>query len=371
MNRFKLVILFFLMAMTIGAHAADEPTTGTATAKDDLVKTTDTLMPIVKIQTNLGDIVLELNAHKAPISVLNFLRYAKEGYYKDTIFHRVIPSFMIQGGGLYPDMEEKTEGLHDPIANEWQNGLDNTKFTIAMARLGGNPDSATAQFFINVKDHHMLDKPQADGAGYAVFGKVVDGFDTVEKIRTADLFKHPKYPGNDAVTPTKPIIINAVTLVSKFDEAAAQKQADAIKAERAREREQKDADARAMLKDTIDRVEKEAGTKVKTTDSGLMIAIVREGTGDRSPTPEDTVTVNYEGTLTNGHVFDSSYARNAPITFQLGRLIKGWQEGLAMLKPGGMCYLIVPPELGYGSRDMGDIPPNSWLVFKIELLAIK
>lgn len=370
MMRFKpFALLLMMMALAVGAQAAEQP--DTAPAKDDLVKTTDTLRPIVKMETTLGDIVLELDAHKAPVSVLNFLRYAEDGYYNDTIFHRVIPTFMIQGGGFYPDMEKKEKGLRKPIVNEWTNGLKNVNFTIAMARTGGDPDSATSQFFINVKNHGMLDKPQADGAGYAVFGKVVGGFDTIEKIRTADRFNHPKYPDKSPVNPVKPIIINDVRLVSEFDHEAARKQVDAIKAEKARFVAEKQAKTLEMLKDTIAQVEEKAGAKIQTTDSGLMIAIARKGTGDKSPTPADTVTAHYEGTLIDGFVFDSSYARDAPLTYKLGNLIPGWQEGMGMMTTGGMSYMIIPPELGYGSRDMGEIPPNSWLIFKVELLEVK
>ncbi|MFQ5492305.1 MAG: peptidylprolyl isomerase, partial [Phycisphaerae bacterium] len=129
--------------------------------------------PRVKMSTTLGDIVLELDARLAPVTVYNFLRYADEKFYDGTIFHRVMPNFMIQGGGMTPDLEKKTTGLHPAIRNEWQNGLKNLIGTISMARLGRQPDSATNQFFINVKDNTALDQPR-DGAGYCVFGKVVE-----------------------------------------------------------------------------------------------------------------------------------------------------------------------------------------------------
>ncbi len=135
--------------------------------------------------TSMGDILIELNGLKAPITVANFLSYADKGFYDGTIFHRVMANFMIQGGGLTPGLTKKTT---DPtIKNEWRNGLKNTRGSIAMARLGGNPDSATSQFFINVKDNANLDMAQRDGAAYAVFGKVVAGMDVVEKIRTVDV----------------------------------------------------------------------------------------------------------------------------------------------------------------------------------------
>jgi len=158
--------------------------------------------PMVTLSTSMGDAKLELYADKAPVTVKNFLDYAKAGYYDGTIFHRVIPGFMIQGGGLAPDMQDKREGQKPPIKNESSNGLKNETGTVAMARTSA-PDSATSQFFINVKDNSFLDKEKAqDGVGYAVFGKVVEGMDVVRKIeqvKTATKGPHQNVPV-DAVT---------------------------------------------------------------------------------------------------------------------------------------------------------------------------
>ncbi len=135
----------------------------------------------VRLATSAGDIVVELDADKAPKTVANFVQYVKAGHYDGTIFHRVIDGFMIQGGGFKADMGEKS--TRAPIPLESRSGLSNTRGTIAMARTG-DPNSATAQFFINVADNGMLDQPNArDGNGYAVFGKVVEGMDTVDKIK--------------------------------------------------------------------------------------------------------------------------------------------------------------------------------------------
>lgn len=132
-----------------------------------------------QMTTSMGEIFLELNSELAPISTANFKAYAEAEYYNGTIFHRVISNFMIQGGGFTADMKQKkTEA---PIKNEWTNGLKNERGTIAMARTSV-PDSATSQFFINVKDNFFLDRPNG-GAAYAVFGRVVKGMDTVDKIR--------------------------------------------------------------------------------------------------------------------------------------------------------------------------------------------
>jgi peptidyl-prolyl cis-trans isomerase A (cyclophilin A) len=135
----------------------------------------------VRLATSAGDIVVELDAAKSPKSVANFLEYVKAGHYNGTIFHRVIENFMIQGGGMTTDMKEKE--TRPPIPLESRNGLTNQRGTVAMARTQ-DPNSATAQFFINVKDNDFLNQDKArDGNGYAVFGKVVQGMDVVDKIR--------------------------------------------------------------------------------------------------------------------------------------------------------------------------------------------
>jgi peptidyl-prolyl cis-trans isomerase A (cyclophilin A) len=160
----------------------------------------------VKLATTAGDIVVELDAAKAPKSVDNFVQYVKAGHYDGTVFHRVISSFMIQGGGMTSELKEKP--TRPPIPLESKNGLNNVRGTIAMARTG-DPNSATSQFFINVKDNSMLDAANsADGNGYAVFGKVISGMDVVDKIRVVPTGN--KGPYNDV--PNTPIIINKATL---------------------------------------------------------------------------------------------------------------------------------------------------------------
>ena len=140
------------------------------------------LKPVVLIKTSAGDITVELDGEKAPNSTKNFLQYVKEGHYNNTIFHRVISGFMIQGGGFTKDMKQKS--VHAPIAIESDNGLSNKRGTIAMARTS-DPNSATAQFFINTVDNDFLDfkSKTPSGYGYAVFGKVTSGMDVVDKIR--------------------------------------------------------------------------------------------------------------------------------------------------------------------------------------------
>jgi cyclophilin family peptidyl-prolyl cis-trans isomerase len=161
--------------------------------------------PMVLISTSQGDIKVELYADKAPETVKNFLAYVNAGYYNDTIFHRVIPGFMVQGGGLTADMKDKREGQRAAIKNESSNGLKNDTGTLAMARTSA-PDSATSQFFINVKNNDFLNKDKAqDGVGYAVFGKVVEGMDVVKKIEQVQTGTK----GMHQNVPLEPIVIKS------------------------------------------------------------------------------------------------------------------------------------------------------------------
>jgi len=157
---------------------------------------------MVTLETSKGVIQIELEAEKAPVSVENFLRYLDDGHYDGTIFHRVIPGFMVQGGGFTPEMEQKP--TRDPIANEAHNGLQNLRGTLAMARTGV-VDSATAQFFINVADNDFLNhtSPDPRGYGYAVFGRVAQGMDVVDAIVSVQTGSHA---GHDDV-PVEPVLI--------------------------------------------------------------------------------------------------------------------------------------------------------------------
>ncbi|MFO1273415.1 MAG: peptidylprolyl isomerase [Rubrivivax sp.] len=154
----------------------------------------------VEMQTSAGTLRIELDDAKAPLSVANFLAYAAKGHYENTLFHRVIPGFMIQGGGMETGLKQKA--TDKPIANEAKNGLKNLKYTLAMARTS-DPHSATSQFFINTADNAFLDNDRAqDGWGYAVFGRVVAGtevVDAIEKVRTGRMYAHADVPLEDVV----------------------------------------------------------------------------------------------------------------------------------------------------------------------------
>jgi peptidyl-prolyl cis-trans isomerase B (cyclophilin B) len=162
---------------------------------------------VVKLSTNFGDITLELNAEKAPITVANFLQYVEKGFYDGVIFHRVISGFMIQGGGFDAKMKQKNSD--DEIKNEADNGLSNDMYTVAMARTSV-PDSASSQFFINVGDNDFLNhtSPTSSGWGYCVFGKVVEGMDVVDKIKAV---KTTSKAGHQDV-PVEPVVIEKATI---------------------------------------------------------------------------------------------------------------------------------------------------------------
>jgi peptidyl-prolyl cis-trans isomerase A (cyclophilin A)/peptidyl-prolyl cis-trans isomerase B (cyclophilin B) len=162
--------------------------------------------PQVSLKTSMGEIVLELDQEKAPRTVENFLQYVKAGFYKGTIFHRVIDGFMIQGGGM--DAKLHGKATRKPVKNESDNGLSNAAYTVAMAR-EGHPDTATSQFFINVVDNPGLDFPNMNGSGYAVFGKVVKGKEVVDKIKAVVV---DDVHGMQNV-PVTPITIQSATIV--------------------------------------------------------------------------------------------------------------------------------------------------------------
>jgi len=163
---------------------------------------------MVKLQTSMGDIVVELDEEAAPVTVRNFLAYVEDGFFDGKIFHRVIPNFMIQGGGFTYDMTQDKTG--DPIVNEAANGLKNERGTIAMARTN-DPNSATAQFFINHKDNDFLNYAGKANPGYAVFGRCVEGMDVVDAIA---LVKTTTRRGMDDV-PVEPVVIVSATVVSE------------------------------------------------------------------------------------------------------------------------------------------------------------
>jgi peptidyl-prolyl cis-trans isomerase A (cyclophilin A)/peptidyl-prolyl cis-trans isomerase B (cyclophilin B) len=223
-QRLLLALALMLPAFALAQAPAAKPTAKAATkavaakpaaktpakteAKADATTSTEAQAPAkVLLKTSLGDITLELYADKAPKSVENFLTYVKLGFYDGTVFHRVIANFMIQGGGFTPDLRQKK--TRAPVVNESKNGLSNLRGTIAMARTA-DPNSATAQFFINTVDNPRLDYAGDANPGYCVFGKVVSGLDVVDKIRAVQTGAQGPFPSD---VPTTPVLIEKATLL--------------------------------------------------------------------------------------------------------------------------------------------------------------
>lgn len=210
--------------------AATQPA-ATPVKKDD--KKTETpakeQLVFVQLETSMGNILLELNQTKAPLSVENFLRYVEKGHYAGTIFHRVINGFMIQGGGFDASMAQKPTDA--PIKNEYTNGLQNLKYTVAMARTNA-PDSATAQFYINVADNGALDRasPRTGGAGYAVFGRVVAGTDVVEKIKAVKTGVKGQMPD----VPVEDVVIKSAKKLTEEEATKIKNAANAAKSDTAK-----------------------------------------------------------------------------------------------------------------------------------------
>ena len=188
MKMLRWILLSLGLTFSLGAHADN---------------------PLVKIKTNLGEMVFELYPDKAPKTVENFLRYARSGFYAGTIFHRVVGKFVIQGGGFTPDLKQKPTAA--PIPNEATNGLRNERGTLAMAR-AYDPDSATSQFYVNLDDNRFLNfhRPEPDYYGYCVFGRVVQGMDVVKKIGTVPTGAGGPFP---AEVPLQPVVIEEVAVL--------------------------------------------------------------------------------------------------------------------------------------------------------------
>ena len=199
MLRRSLVVFIFATALIPLTPAI---TANAATAAGQANGAPAQAAPTVSLKTSAGEIVVELDPHKAPKTVDNFLQYVKAGFYNGTVFHRVIRGFMVQGGGYTAKGVEKP--TRSPIDIESSNGLKNKRYSIAMARTA-DPNSATAQFFINTKDNRFLDYPGQDGFGYAVFGKVIKGSEVVDQIEAVETDRRDK--------PVKPVVIESITLI--------------------------------------------------------------------------------------------------------------------------------------------------------------
>ncbi len=325
-----------------------------------------------KLETSKGDIYTLLEHAKMPMTVANFAGLA-EGtvsntakplgtpYYDGLIFHRVIPSFMIQGGC------PSKNGTGSPgytFVDEMDQNSDlakagYTRGVLAMANAG--PNTNGSQFFIM---HSNAALPPS----YTIFGKVVKGIEVVDSIATT--------PRNPNDRPLADVNINRVIILRKGKEAQAFDAAKTFTSEQANF-EKKKAERLAIQKIADDAKKAEDEKKVadiakdyKKTASGLYYIIEKEGAGN-SPNATSTVKVHYEGKFMDGKIFDSSIQRGQPIEFGLNQVIPGWTEGLQLLKPGGKAKLLIPPGLAYGEGGRPGIPPSSWLLFDVELLDFK
>ena len=308
----------------------------------------------------MGDIVVELNGEAAPLTCVNFLQYAADGFYSGTIFHRV-KEHVIQGGGYGPELDLKEDGQRDPVKNESGHGLNNVRGTLAMYREPYRADSAQNQFFINLKDNPSLDHLR-DGYGYTVFGKVVEGMDVVDKIAKVEASSHPKYAaGRNPVVPKSPVSIQSITALDALD----RKQAFEIAAEQ-------EERAKDPLKFIVRDLEKQHGAKAQKTDSGLVYIAVAPGTG-AFPLHDDTVEINFVARLPGVEKpFDSSLDRwNGPGKVRLDSLLPGLKEGIGLMREGGRIILIIPPGLAFGEEGMpARVPPNSSVIYEVELLGV-
>lgn len=303
-----------------------------------------------KINTNKGEILIKLEHKKTPLTVASFVGLAegtiknskKEAgtpYYDGLNFHRVIADFMIQGG--CPD----GTGMGDPgykFADEFHPDLKHDRGGIlSMANSG--PATNGSQFFITHKETPWLD------GKHSVFGHVVEGMDVVNAIAQDD-------------------VMNSITIIREGDDA---KSFDAKKVFETAQAEIEKANAEKAAKSA--ELIKKLTEGATVTESGLAYFMIKEGQGGQAVAGKN-VSVHYTGKLIDGTKFDSSYDRNAPIEFPLGqgKVIPGWEEGIALLKVGGKATFIIPPHLAYGARGAGGIiPPNATLIFEVELVGLK
>jgi peptidylprolyl isomerase len=343
MKRYLLLILIILTALY---YSSKGETMAAETKLDDGL--------YAKIVTSKGEITLKLEFEKTPLTVTNFVGLAEgtknfrddkgrtEGRYYDGLkFHREIYNFMIQGGC---PLGSGSGGPGYTFPDEFDPSLKHDRPGIlSMANAG--PGTNGSQFFITHVPTPWLDNK------HSVFGHVVSGQDVVNSIRQGD-----------TITAIDIIRVGAKAESFQADQAAFDKQLagrDKIRAEKEKARREKE---RALIK--------EKWPNLLTTDSGLMYQVENEGSSDEKPKPGDMVSAHYTGTFLDGRKFDSSVDRGDPIQFPVGtgRVIKGWDEALLDMKKGEKRTLVIPPDLAYGPRGRGPIPPNSTLVFEVELL---
>jgi FKBP-type peptidyl-prolyl cis-trans isomerase len=319
------------------------------------------LQPKVKIETTLGAFVVELDAERAPVSVMNFIDYVNDGYYSGTVFHRVVKGRMIHGGGYTTDLQIKTKGLRDPIRYEGGNGLLNRRGTIAIYRRFDDLKSAQSQFYVNTTDNDQLDQLR-DGSSYVVFGRVVEGMDVVDRINDVSVGPRPGFAaGLSPFVPVEPVVIKSMLIVAPLDRPTAEAKAKAnLRA------------AEMTLETRIEELENETKNPVVESKSGLRYIDRKVGNG-AFPNADDTVGINYRGTLLNGAEFDSSKSRGEGVfVVKVSDTIRGLREGLVTMRESGQRVFIVPPELGFGMDGVpGKVPPGATLFYEVELISVR
>jgi peptidyl-prolyl cis-trans isomerase A (cyclophilin A) len=340
----------------------------------------------VLVDTSEGQIYLELDSVSAPVSVKNFLQYVDDGHYDDTIFHRVMSNFVVQGGGFTADMTEKP--TRPPIVCEWENGLKNKRGTLAMARTS-MPDSATCQFYINVVDNSALDRPRGNPpAAYAVFGRVAEGMDVVDKIRNVAVTNEGAFQN----VPVDTVTIFSATRVedsarlaelresgydarrtsgwaAALERAGKRAEAEALARRVNMSEEEQFDEAMAYIRKEFEGDDSVDLTASKKTDSGVWYLELIEGEGD-PPSAEDVAMIHYKGFLTDGTKFDDSRkdGNAAPRVFPIKNFIPGFRDALMTMRKGGKSVFVIPGRLAYGPAGRTNIPPNSTLVFQVDLV---
>ncbi len=328
------------------------------------------------LQTSKGNMLVKLEDKKAPVTVANFVGLAEgkienkakakgQPYYDGTIFHRVIKDFMIQGG------DPKGTGMGDPgyKFDDEKNDLKHTgKGILSMANSG--PNTNGSQFFIT-----EVATPWLDGR-HTIFGEVVKGENVIDSIATVEKGAQDK--------PKTDVVLEKVSVFSKGDEYKdydanklftegkdkIQENNKAIIAQIEAEKKRKEEEFAANQ----EKLAKELQADMQQTESGLFYKITKANPIGKAPNAGDMVSVHYAGKLVDGTEFDSSFKRNQPIEIPIGmgQVIKGWDEGIMLLKEGETATLLIPAEMGYGARGAGGIiPPNAWLIFDVELVRVK
>lgn len=357
MARSILSSLVLLVSSSALSHGAQQ----TAEATKPPAPDGPSLQPQVVIETSLGDIVVELDAEKAPQTVMNFLEYVESGFYKDTIFHRVVKGRMIHGGGYTKDLKLKESGLRDPVRYEGNNGLLHTRGTLAAYRRFDNLDSAQSQFFINAATNENLDRLK-DGTSYAVFGRVLGDLTVVDKIENVTVGTNPALAdGQSPYVPATPVMIKSIRVTKPLDRAKAQNIA--------KTNEQAAADPVGFR---VQQLENDCKTKAVETGTGLKFIECTPGNG-AFPMGGDTVSISYVATLVNGAEFDNSKTRGeGPLVIKVEEAIRGLREGLQKMRESGRTIFVVPPELGFGNEGVpGKVPPGATLFFDVQLESVK